>query len=57
MADLSRRWVLGGLAAGIITAPAIVRAASLMRIKALEEEIGFDALLNRGPYLRDGVWG
>ena len=54
MVELSRRWFLGGLGAGIIAAPAIVRAASLMPVKALEREIGFDALLgpgDRGPYL------
>jgi len=52
--DLSRRYFLTGLSAGVIAAPAIVRAASLMPIKALEREIGFDALLgpgDRAPYL------
>jgi hypothetical protein len=53
MPELSRRGLLGGLI-GIIAAPAIVRATSLMPVKALEQEIGFDALLgpgDRAPYL------
>jgi hypothetical protein len=34
MVELTRRWFLGGLGAGIVSAPAIVRAASLMPVRA-----------------------
>jgi hypothetical protein len=37
MIDLSRRGFLGGLGAGLIAAPAIVRAASLMPVRAIIE--------------------
>jgi hypothetical protein len=36
MIDTSRRVFLGGLGAGLIAAPAIVRAASLMPVRALK---------------------
>jgi len=36
MTDLSRRGLLAGLGAGLIAAPAIVRAASLMPVRALK---------------------
>ena len=46
MVDLSRRGFLGGLGAGLIAAPAIVRAASLMPVKALEDQVGFSNVVS-----------
>lgn len=46
--DLSRRGFLSGLGAALITAPAIVRATSLMPVKALEQDIGLEALIDPG---------
>ncbi len=37
--DVSRRSLLVGLGAGLVCAPAIVRASSLMKVKPLEAEL------------------
>lgn len=42
----SRRSFLAGLGATLITAPAIVRAASLMPVKVMPSEVDLQALLN-----------
>lgn len=47
MIEQSRRGVLGFLGTGIIAAPAIVRAASIMPVRA----IAFRSSLEKGPVL------
>lgn len=45
--DLSRRKIIIGVAASLVAAPAIVRAASLMPVKALPDNIfGFELDIN-----------
>ena len=47
---LPRRKFLMGLGASIIAAPAVVRAASLMKISAFEDEIGLIQTVNGGVF-------
>ena len=47
---LPRRKFLTGLGASIIAAPAVVRAASLMKISAFEDEIGLMQMVNGGAF-------
>ena len=48
---LPRRKFLMGLGASIIAAPAVVRAASLMKISAFEDEIGVLQMVNGGAFI------
>ncbi len=45
----SRRGFLAGVGAALITAPAIVRASSLMAVKAMEDEFGLERLITESP--------
>jgi hypothetical protein len=47
--DLSRRGFLAGISSGLICAPAIVRASSLMQIRAIES-VDWAALENLDQY-------
>lgn len=53
MSDLitSRRSFLTGLGAVLVAAPAIVRAGSLMPVKAMELELDFDWRMPPGTYM------
>ena len=47
---LPRRKFLMGLGASIIAAPVVVRAASLMKISAFEDEFGLIQMVNGGAF-------